>query len=111
MKELQTEALDSLRNILEKAGHLVYTKLNNVSKSGMTRSISLYVSTEAGRIDDITWYVCQAFGKKRDRYDGIKVEGCGMDMGFHIVYNLSCKLYCPQEYNHDAAYKLQHAWL
>lgn len=105
-------ALEQLKEILENAGHRVYTKLEHVSKSGMTRYISVYAA-EGGHIRNITWHVAQVLGWKRsDKYNGgIKVEGCGMDMGFHLIYNLSMKLYCPDGYTQEGAYKLRHEWL
>lgn len=37
-------------------------------------------------------------------HNGIKVEGAGMDMGFHLVYSLSQRLF-------GDGYKLSHRWL
>ena len=88
----QTEAQDQLRAIL-KPGDEVRTILRHVSRSGMSRSISVIVSNGDG-VRDISWLIARAgLGRFDRKYDGIKVGGCGMDMGFSLVYNLSRALY------------------
>src|SRR5512133_1108404 len=84
--------LDYLQEHL-KPGATVYTILRHVSRSGMQRSISLQIITD-GEINDITGRAAAVMGSRRDdKRGGIKVGGCGMDMGFHLVYNLSRTLY------------------
>jgi hypothetical protein len=98
-------------------GATVYTGLNHVSRSGMQRSISLYVvldDMDDGRpgIMNISGYAAQLMNDRRDqKRGGIIVNGAGMDMGFHLVYNLSITLHCPDKYDHDAAYSLKQRWL
>jgi hypothetical protein len=59
----------------------------------MSRSVSVVVCDD-GRPDDISWLVARAMGDKIDQTNGgIKIGGCGMDMGFAIIYNLSRTLY------------------
>lgn len=85
-------ALDTLREML-KPGDTVYTVLRHVSRSGMSRSISAVV-IEDGVPRDVSWAVARAVGEPFDRtHDGVKVGGCGMDMGFHLVYTLSRVLF------------------
>lgn len=93
----------------------VYTILRSVSSSGMTRHISLVVAgvNDEGKPDlyDITYLAAQALGDKLQERNGhrtIKVNGCGMDMGFHLVYNLSSVLFKGEE---RAGYKLSQRWL
>lgn len=83
--------------------HTVYCNLNHVSKSGMQRVISFQMSK---------------------KHDGLTVNGCGMDMGFSVVYNLSSILY-PKGFkvngvgrngdtsgwDNNGGYKLKHIWL
>ena len=93
-----------------KEGDKVYTILRSVSSSGMTRNISLVVAKE-GETIDITYYVAHALGEKVSESKGhraIKVSGCGMDMGFHLVYNLSSVLFAGQE---RAGYVLKQGWI
>jgi hypothetical protein len=88
----------------------VYTILRRVSASGMTRHISLKIA-QGGEIYDITFNAAQALGEKLHEVNGfntIKVNGCGMDMGFHLVYSLSSVLFHGQD---RAGYVLSHRWL
>jgi len=99
-KESDKNRLDSLKTLREMLhpGDTVSTILRHVSRSGMSRRISLIVSRD-GELVDITWDAARAMGetvKNRSGYvqdAGIEVGGCGMDMGFHIVYNLSRTLF------------------
>ena len=104
----------------------VYTKCHHVSSSGMTRHISVYVARN-NEIIDITWYVSNVIGYKRNFKDGgLIVGGCGMDMGFHVVYSLSRCLYPKgfklakgqwgrngdtSGYDKDGGYRLKQQWL
>ncbi len=101
----QTEAIAELRKIL-KPGSDVYTNVEHVSSSGMTRHISLHVpyrdKGSAGRtklrIRNITWLAARAMGERVNRDNGgIVVGGCGMDMCFGTVYNLGRVLF-PKGY-------------
>lgn len=88
----------------------VYTILRRVSSSGMTRHISLKVA-QGGEIYDITYRAALALGDKLHDVNGhntIKVNGAGMDMGFHLVYNLSSVLFHGEE---RAGYKIAQRWL
>lgn len=76
-----------------KPGTKVYTVLRRVSASGMTRHISLFIHGKDG-ITDITWQVSRFLGDTINRdTGGIVVGGCGMDMGFNLVYTLSWRLF------------------
>jgi len=86
------EAIEQLREML-KPGDTVHTILRHVSRSGMARSISAIVM-EKGEPLDISWLLARAgLGTFDRKNDGVKVGGCGMDMGFHLVYNLSWTLW------------------
>ena len=88
----QAEWAEKLRRIL-KPGDTVDTVLRHVSRSGMSRRIDLYARTENGPMF-ITGMAAAAMGMRWDRNKGgIVVGGCGMDMGFHLVYNLSYTLW------------------
>ena len=93
----------------------VYTILRGSSSSGLTHYISLVCvaldNTGKPAIYDITWHASKVLGDKytdRDGHRSIKVQGGGMDMGFHLVYSLSSVLYAGQE---RAGYVLSHRWL
>lgn len=81
---MKIEALARLREMV-KAGDTVLTILRHVSRSGMNRSISPVVDMQ-----DIGYLVARVGNDKMDQtHGGIKQTGCGMDMGFNLVYNLS----------------------
>jgi len=74
-------------------GDTVYTVLRHVSKSGMSRSIDLYKMTGGGPLF-LTYWTAKLLDEHVDQTNGgIKVGGCGMDMGFALVYKLSSVLF------------------
>lgn len=93
------QAIESLRELL-KPGDTVYTTVKSVSRSGMSRSIDVHLI----RDNEPRWIartVAKAIGWGwDDKREAVKASGCGMDMGFHLVYSLSCTLFpdgftCP----------------
>jgi hypothetical protein len=93
-----------------KQGSKVYTILRHVSSSGMSRDISLVIA-QGDEIIDITYYASHALEDRLIESKGhraIRVNGCGMDMGFHLVYNLSSVLFAGQD---RAGYVLKQGWL
>jgi hypothetical protein len=84
------------------AGTVARTILRHVSRSGMLRVISVI----APGFNDVTWRVAKVLGWSTDarHSDGLRVGGCGMDMGFHTVYNLSSKLW-------DDGYAIKQTWI
>jgi hypothetical protein len=103
-------AIERLLTHYVKAGTKVYTIMRHVSSSGMTRNISLVIAN-GDEVIDITYYAAHALGDKLIESKGhraIRVNGCGMDMGFHLVYNLSSVLFTGQD---RAGYVLKQAWL
>lgn len=77
-----------------KPGQTVYTILNHCSASGMSRSISVVVGGKDGEIEKLDYWIARAKGEHIDpKHGGIKMNGCGMDMGFSLVYNLGCMLW------------------
>lgn len=84
-------AKDALRELVP-PGTTVYTILRHVSRSGMSRRIDLYVIQD-GESRWLSGYYKTAEGITNRKYEAITVQGCGMDMGYHLVYNLSRMLY------------------
>ena len=108
-KQEKTEAIETLNKWLA-VGDTVYTILRHRSSSGMTRWLDLYVIKD-GRPLRLTYSACKALGYPYDRkHDSLKVTGCGMDMGFHVVYSLAYVLNNGKTEG-DAGYSLQHNWL
>lgn len=136
----QTEAIAKLREWI-KPGDTVYTILDHVSSSGMSRAIRVVILDHCQEPDPITgkcrpcspshpnWAVGKALGmrhwKRNGReQDALVVGGCGMDMGFHLVYSLGRVLF-PEGFkvegrgrngdtsgwDKDGGYALNHRWL
>lgn len=101
MTEAQQQLIELLNNASkDHAGKIrIWGQVEHVSKSGMSRSIKLYVVIH-GNIQDITGYAADALDKKRDRYWGITVTGCGMDMIHHLIDTVSYRLFKEDLYKH-----------
>lgn len=100
------EAADALREIMTTAGmayphrpeetaRRVYVTVTSVSRDGMSRQMKVLVgNSTTGNISNITRRVALVLGwRYNDRHGTVVVGGCGMDMGFHLVYSLSQALY------------------
>lgn len=114
-------AVDHLKGLLS-PGLTVYTLLRHRSASGMFRVIDLLIVTDEGEIQSIGRSAAVAMNDKHDRErDGIRISGCGMDMGFHLVYNLGSALWpdgTPNPHgtrngqpDSTGGYALKHRWL
>jgi len=76
-----------------KPGDTVWTIVRHVSRSGMSRDISAFVIVD-GEPLDVSGYIGRVLNWPRNPHTGaVKVSGCGMDMGFHLVYSLSATLF------------------
>jgi hypothetical protein len=107
-KEDQEYAVERLLSHYLSEGDRVYTILRHVSASGMSRDISVLVA-KGDRIENITYYAAHALGWRlveRNGHRAIRVNGCGMDMGFHLVYTLSSVLF-RGAVEGDAGYSLK----
>lgn len=88
----RAEAIEQLRAML-KPGDTVYTNVEHVSRSGMSRVITAYVVRD-GEIRRISHLAAKATNRPLDRDRmGVKVDGCGMDMTFELVYTLGRVLF------------------
>ena len=93
-----------LKKYLQK-GDTIYTICRHVSRSGMMRHIAFYIMRDNHPYcinDDVAEVMGLKFNK---HYDALKVSGCGMDVGYHIVHNLSRKLF------DDGYYLAQNRWM
>lgn len=102
----KTEEIKYLRKVL-KINPVIYTIVRHVSQSGMQRRISCFAAIK-GEIINLDWYI-EKLGtyKRHKKYEGLIVNGCGMDMGFSVVYNTSSALY-PED---RGGYKIKQKWL
>ncbi len=85
---------------------IFYTILRHVSQSGMSRTISVhYVEASTGRILHLNYVASVLLDRSRDsRREGVVCKGCGMDMGFDLVYALSARAT-------GDGYAIHHQWL
>jgi len=100
----QEYTLAKLREMIPD-GSTVYTILRSVSRNGMSRRISLAFICN-GRIGTIDHLAGDALGYRVSNRGGLIVGGCGMDMGFALVYSLSCALHPDAD-----GYSIRHEWI
>ncbi len=122
-KQIERQAaIEDLRGLL-RTGDTVHCVLRNVSRSGMSRVIDLFVIRKGDRVNiGHTASVALDSGWDRKR-QGIRVGGCGMDMGFATVYNLAWVIFHDtrrykrwaakqsERQPRDAGYMLTHRWV
>ena len=99
------QCIDELRKMLPE-GTRVHTVLRHVSQSGMRREISCLVVHD-GELRGITHQVAFATSRALGKRGGVMCNGCGMDMGFDLVYSLSAALFDGER----AGYRLKHDWI
>ena len=123
-KTQQAEKLEAATKLREwlPPGATVYTVVRHVSKSGMSRRIDLYTWIDGDKMFLSGYVGCVLDMRRPYNKDGLKVDGCGMDMGFHVVYSLSYALWgkafkcigvngkahkdrCPSNDHHDYGWK------
>jgi predicted HAD superfamily phosphohydrolase len=109
----KAQAVERLRELFDELPKKVaYTVTRKVSSSGMTRRISVFVVDNDGDLRDISYYVGAVLGWSITDVMGhrtVRVDGCGMDMGFHLVYSLSYALYRADGVER-AGYMIRHEW-
>lgn len=110
LKPAEIEAAKANLRALFPKGSTVYTILRHVSKSGMSRDISVMaMAVRDGEPFPLhpNHTVGQLLGYRvvsRVGSDAIRVMGGGMDMGYHIVHTLASVLY-------GDGYALKHRWI
>ena len=84
-------------------GSTAHTTVVHVARSGMSRHIKVFAIT-GERIQNISCYVADYLGWRYTNKEAVFVGGCGMDMGFHLIYTLSSCLY-------DDGYAIKQSWV
>ena len=100
-KEKQ-EAIEYLKQHI-KAGDTLYTKIVKVSPSGMSRQITV-LDIKDQTPSYWSYYVSKILDYKLKDNGALFVKGCGMDMGFHVVYSLSKVLF-------NDGYAIKQRWI
>jgi len=128
-KSEREEAIERLHSWI-KPGDKLRTILRHTSRSGMSRIIDV-VKFNGEDVLSLGYNIALALDNRYDRErEGVKVGGCGMDMGFNLIYNLSYTLWpngfdcigencpandhtngSPDKYHMDGGYALRQAWL
>jgi hypothetical protein len=100
---------------------VVYTVLRRVNLFGTARWMDVFVM-HRNRPLRLTYYVATLLDYQQSAKDcSMYVKGCGMDMGWHVVYSLGCALWpkgtrkphgerngVPDSYG---GYAFKHLWL
>ena len=117
---VRQQAIDSLLELL-KPGQTVHCILRSVSASGMSRRISFMIVRPDGSMRNLDYLISTACDYKLSDKQGLIVNGCGMDMGFAVVYALGRTLWpesTPEphgrrngELDSDSGYELKHSWI
>jgi hypothetical protein len=118
---LKEQRITELKALI-KPGSTVSTLLKNVSRSGMQRQISFYiVDPRDNEVINIDYSVSIVTDTKRAKNGALIVNGCGMDMGFNVVYHLGSMLWpmgtdTPHGTRNGApdsagGYALKHKWI
>lgn len=71
----------------------VYCIVRHVSSSGMSRVISLH-TIQDGDIRHLSYNAATVLGRSyNDKHGGVKIDGCGMDMCYALVSDLSYAMF------------------
>ena len=103
------QAIDSLKNIfalMPPEKRVIYCVLRSVSKSGMSRTIDFF-TIDNDRPQHLSGLIKMALGYRWAKNGGLVVGGCGMDMGFHVVYTVSSVLHGGAR----GGYEIKHQWI
>lgn len=113
-------------------GSTILCVLDHVSRSGMSRRITFYAND--ADTSYLNGYIAKlGHYKQPANSDSLRVDGCGMDMGFAVVYDIGATIYgdgfeclgdrCPsndhsngdRDYSphmhSSGGYSLKHRWL
>ena len=93
------------KQLLEQHDNTIYIELVSVSRSGLQRHVTCHLIDDSNNTINITDQVA-AYSDMVLNDRGIRLNGVGMDMGFHLVYTLSRQLFEGE----DAGYQLRHRW-
>lgn len=91
-KEIQ-EFKNEMKSYLQK-GTTLHAIIRQVSNSGMSRNISFKLINNNNEVYDLSYQIAKVLEYPfNDKYHAVKVKGCGMDMAFHVTYNISNMLF------------------
>jgi hypothetical protein len=85
---------------------VIYCVLRSVSKSGMSRVIDFY-TIENDKPQYLSGLISMALSYRMAKNGGLVVGGCGMDMGFHVVYTVASVIYGGDR----GGYEIKSEWI
>jgi|TARA_A100000172_G_C2999787_1_gene95850 hypothetical protein len=100
---------DHLKEMFPK-GSTAYTTVTKVAPSGLSRHIKVVAPFESSsnkqiRLSNQSYNIAKFLDwTYKDNTNSVFVGGCGMDMGFHLIYTLSSVLY-------DDGYAIKQSWI
>lgn len=86
-KEYAFELLPSLKRAIGGKGK-IYAQVTSVSRSGMSRTISLLIMHKGRLVNLDSTPFWSVFGDRKSRNGEVRINGCGMDMLFEATYRL-----------------------
>jgi hypothetical protein len=100
-QKVSEEEIDRLKAWIEANNYTVYTVVRSVARSGMSREISVVIPlinehTQVQQFVHPSYTVAGLLGRtysEKNGHNAVVCHGCGMDMGFDLVQNLSYALY------------------
>ncbi len=102
---MEKERIKEILQDMFPQGSTAYTFVTKVAPSGMSRHIMVAGSRKKGHVQNVSWYIAELLDYKyKPDTRSVFVCGCGMDMGFHLVYDLSSVLY-------GDGYVIEQQWL
>jgi hypothetical protein len=103
MEKEETKA--KLKELFAEGGYKAYTILRHVSSSGMFRLISAIVIVDNKPIS--IDYLINGLGvfKQDKNREGLRVPGCGMDMGFQLIYETSAMVFTDPAENEKITFE------
>lgn len=90
-KEEEKNSISYLKKLVKPQKTKIFYLVTDVARSGMSRSIRFFVAKNNNLLD-ISYDIAVILGEKSDGR-GVRLGGCGMDMGFYAIYNLGRVLY------------------
>lgn len=108
--DLVLEIYDAQMNAAKKhTAPRIVASIASVSASGMSRKIKFGFVRKSGEFVDVTRVFADLYGSKvRSSYSGFQVNGCGMDMIFHVLDSIFYTITPKSEwnkYNHFCRYE------
>lgn len=91
-KDAQAAAgLEALKECIQVGSRIYYT-VTSVAASGMSRHMKFFMVRD-GEIKSLTHAIAAALALKWNGDGSLTISGCGMDMGFHVVYTIGRMLW------------------